>query len=390
MKQFEANEKENILNKEIGHLEKENSILIEKLFNTENQLVELKNLYDKEIRMMSENNNLDSIKLKSTNQILKEKIENLESKIEQYEKELYDAKSDLEKEKLLSESKFKFFESEKSRYKEDLDTTFAKYQNSLEMIKEKSINDTKKLENHYMELSSNAEKKHSEKLRDLKDSYEFEINNLNLKIKELEYQIVNSQDKKPIFKDNLINLKKQKELEKEIADRDNTIDFIKKDYERKIRWIEDQYTKDKENFKKRYSELEKRLTEVESRKGESYLEFEKSRTELNIEIDRLQSKISELEDKNYELQKKCNNYAKEQVKKPNKCVKSNIISNKKSNYMSGGINDEKINFEFEEEDYSPEKYIPIDNKFATKFANIVKKNNKSLNPYTNRDSDSQD
>ena len=78
--------------------------------------------------------------------------------------------------------------------------------------------------------------------------------------------------------------------------------------------LNNNFIKEKENYKKRISDLEKNLRDAEGKKGSLLLELEKEKAKWNIEKDNLSSKYSELNDKYARLEKKNESLVRENEK----------------------------------------------------------------------------
>lgn len=334
MKKKELKDLEQTFVKQNNAIEKEKTILQEKLEALKEKKKEQIEAMEKEIENLKQNStyskkdNEDKItELSSANELLKKRIYVLEN-------ELIEKTGTFEKDLILWEGKHKFIEQQRDNYKKDLTESQKRFENSLENIQKKGNYEKEKLETQQQSTITVLEHKYQTQIKEMNEQHsklyqdllgsnkelETRVKSLNL---QLEFNKEKNQDNNNISKKVEELLDDKEKLKKEIED-------LKKEKDQKVYEEKNLGEKEREILKLKIHEVENRIRDTEARRGALMLEYEKDKAKWSLEKDHLNSKVMELNENVERFEKKVENLLRENEK-----LKADKNNSKRSTSIRG-------------------------------------------------------
>ena len=300
---------------------KDKDNLTDKLNNLQRAYDELKENYnndkiqnEKQINLLTQENNSFKSNLNSNEKSMKSKIVELESL-------LMDKTSQHEKDQILWEGKIKFVEQQRDNLKKEQIDSNKRFEAMLETIQKKSNSEKERLESTTQNSISNLEQKYNKQIKDIQDNHNKLYTELINNNKELEKELKSLRLESEMSKNKNFNpgdlTKKLDEINKEKEKLKQREEAIKNEYDGKYAELMSTTDKDKEVLKKRITDIERSLREAEGKRGALLLELEKEKAKWNIEKDNLTTKYNELSDKLINLERKNENLLRENEKLKN-------------------------------------------------------------------------
>jgi len=243
-----------------------------------------------------------------------------------------------EKEQVLWKGKLQFLELQKEEAKKELADTQRKLELTLQQIQKK-----RNMEAQEAELNSNSkintlEKRYQNQLDEINANHEKEIVEYQEKVKKLEKEIKNLNEKSTL--DNRSTQGTQIYIEKKIMEKEENekrlqIDLENMKAERDLKILEHQKILDKErsSLKSKILEYEVKLRELENKKNMQVFEHEKEKAKWQLDKDHLVNHNNELQEAINALEKK-----KDTLLRENEKLKSETKASKKSLSITGNMN----------------------------------------------------
>ena len=270
--------------KQISQLEKEKTILNEKLLNMESKCAEIEYKFalerDKMIAQMQDKQNYED---ESQNPLFEE-CEKLKNIIEELQLELSDKNAYIEREKILWDNKFNFLTQQKDSAKADLYDAQRKFQFSLEQLHKRELSGKEKQESSMNSLISSIESRYISQIKDLQETNQSISEQFALKVKLMEQEMTGLKEEleiqrrgKGLFSGNIEQRCKQlQEIEAKLLIEIENLNKQKE--EKKNEDIEDSFGFEKDHMKKKLIEMDRRIKEADQQRSQMYLELEKERS----------------------------------------------------------------------------------------------------------------
>ncbi len=335
-------------------VEKDKTILNEKINALESKKKELIENYEKELETMT--NSLKALKDEKIreNEVYSSELESLRKKNFTLEQIINELKGSNEKEKVLWEGRFKFLESQREQLKKEYIENQKKFETIFDNFQKKTSAEKEKLETNHNNTLIMQEKKYNSEIKELKENHQklySDLLNLNKDL-ERELKALNLQqelrgkslDPSAISKRISELLEVQERMKRDLDD-------ARREKEIKITEIQSMCDREKEILKVKINDIENRLREVEGKRGQLMLEYEKDKAKFSLEKDHLDSKNKELQDTLDRLEKKVENLLRENEKlKNDKNIANNNSLNKQrtpsntniKNSVTGYVNNSTI------------------------------------------------
>jgi chromosome segregation ATPase len=291
MKDIEMN-----LNKEISMLEKEKSVLLEKLISLNKHRDELAEALEKE-REISENK-IQEMKNENKREIemsLKEN-ETIRNKLKKLEIDYSELTANYEKDNDLWTTKFRFLEEQRNQARLDLAECQKKFENQLDSFSKRGVQEKDKFESIKNTVIGAIEQKYKNHIKELQENFNAKIEEVNTKRKNVEEKnkILTDQlnEKSQSSNSNMNELEKKLILfkENEIKLKDEISSLIM-DKEKKIKELNDIKEADRNNFNDKLVELENKLRENETKRVTHNLQCTKEKATYEKEKQSMKSKI---------------------------------------------------------------------------------------------------
>jgi chromosome segregation ATPase len=278
--------------KQIGALEKEKAIYVEKYSNLESKYYETEERLKNEIENL--NNLLKEKKEAESSDKMSVHLENerLKTLLQEMEKEMSERGAASERERMLWENKHGFLTQQRDAAKADLAEAHKKFDATLEQIQKKSAIDKEKLESSTNTLIASIETRYTNQIKDAQENYTSQISTLNSKTKSLEKELRSAKEELELERRgrsaNSGSLeKKLLELQDSESRLQSEVEQLKKEKEKKIEEISESFNYEKDQLKNKISDLEKRAKEAEHQRGIMFIDHEKDRAKWNMERDHL-------------------------------------------------------------------------------------------------------
>ena len=290
---------------------KEKEVLTEKLNNVTNQTKELEENLIKEREENIAKINQMKKEFKERNEQISKENEAIQNKLRQNEldyNELYNA---YEKDTSLWKNKYDNLNDEKERAFNDLNAFKEKYNANLNDLQGKVISERERLEKIYRDAVTKREESFNKQLLDAKKLFaeKFEsVNNQNqqltLENKKL-IDTLNQYESQSSLKEKETKLVLSKEASQRLKKEINNLSLTK---DKQIEELMSTILTERRQFTSKVIELENKLREYESKRKSLAVDRvrqkafgDKDKDEYGILIDRLRTKISELEKSNMRL-----------------------------------------------------------------------------------------
>lgn len=316
-------------------IEKEKAVLNEKLISLEEKKKEMQENYEKELSNVSSNLNINQKDILKERQELSNQIDTLKTKLNKVEIEAMEKNTELEKNKILYDGKYKFIEQQKETLKKDLADSQKRFEVMLDSIQKKASSDKDKMENTHRTTVSNMEQKYMTQIKEMQETHQKLYSELLASNKELDRQVKSLNMQFEIKNKNndqksLYNQIEELTEEKNRLQKENEI--IKSEKEKKLQEILSSSDKERETYKVKSQEIDEKMKEIDSKKKTLSLEFEIEKAKWGIEKDNLQAKNSEHLENIERLEKKYETLLRENEK-----LKTDK-SNHKRSQSKGGYN----------------------------------------------------
>lgn len=308
-RQREVREVESSCAKQLAAVEREKSVLAEKLAAFEGRRVEGEAKLRQELAQLQaqlkEKRDIegpDKLTLQSEN-------ERLRAFASELEKDLAEKKNLLERDRLLYENKFVFLTQQKETAKAELNEAQRKFELTLEEIKRRNVADKDKAENTTASLLASVENRYNMQIKELKETQAG-------KNKELEDIKTAADAKIKMLKETLEIERKSRHndsgsLERRVGELTEAeqrlsaeLEILRKDRDRRTSELQAALDQEKEQFRPRLLDLERRAKEAEHQRGQMYLEHEKERAKWALERDHLVAQRNEAQDGVERLEKR--------------------------------------------------------------------------------------
>lgn len=303
--------------KQINNYEKEIALLKERLSSTEQQKKEMQETLEKEILYLTSTTQnqkggyqKEMDDLFKGNDTLKQKITTLTS-------ELQEARTHIEKDKILYENKMRFLETQRDAYKSDLAESQKKYDQMIDSITKKHSDEKEKLEKSCIDKVASIESKYILQIKDSNDKHNNVYTELFNSNKNLEKELKNLKlelDIKTKSFDPTQSTKTIEELGDQLEKVKVELEITKKGNQAKTNEIRATMEKDKDTLKAKINEMECKLKEMEAKRSNTLFEMELDRGKWQNEKEHLLSSINELKDQVETLQGKIETLTKDNVK----------------------------------------------------------------------------
>ena len=322
-----------IFDTKINGLELSNKKLIEK--------------YEKESQDMRDDyeSKLESLDVEI--QELDKENNDLKARLLDSERDITEISSNYERDKALWEDRFDFLENQKQQAKRDLQDAHKKFEMTVEQLRRKDSSDRGKTENAQILLITSIEKKYKDQIKDIAESHQSIVNELNEKCKQLEkdykeiahkYELEN-RGKISDYDNMKHKIKDLVENEKKLR---NEIKSLK--YERDQKLLEHQaiLEREKDIYKQHIEEIERKAKASESKRSELIFMLEKERANWSLDKDKLINQIENLSEQISKTRKK-----KDTLVKENEKLKNNVRSQKSiiTTYTNGVLSSKRNHFE---------------------------------------------
>ena len=351
LKESEANS-----NKQILVLDKEKTILAEKLEALEEKKNEIEFHYQEEIKAYE--SKLACYKDAETTgeSALRSDVESYKKRLSDVEKEYNELKNNFEKEKALWEGKFTFLDQQKDQAKSSLDESTKKFEQTIDQIQHRTIQEKERLETNQQSLLNSLEQRHKSEIKEVNQAHQQIVNEFMQKTKILEKEIKTYQDK--LNQEQKGKIGEQGNLEKKVAElldinikQTKEIDDLKAERDRKLLDNSKGNDKEKETLKGKLSDIEDKFKESEKKRTNMLFEFEKERAKWALERDHLIGQKNEALENIERMEKK-----KEMLLRENEKLKSEKMARRPT---FAGASSQLSNSRF---GMNTNKYLP--SKFA--------------------------
>ena len=316
-------------------VEKDKTILNEKINALESKKKELIDNYEKELETMT--NSLKALKDEKIreNEVYSSELESLRKRNFTLEQIINELKGSNEKEKVLWEGRFKFLETQREQLKKEYIENQKKFETIFDNFQKKTLAEKEKLEANFTNTLSMQEKKYNSEIKELKENHQKLYSDLLTLNKDLERELKalnlqqelrgKSLDPSAISKRISELLEVQERMKRDL-------DEARREKEMKISEIQGMCDREKEILKVKINDIENRLREVEGKRGQLMLEYEKDKAKFSLEKDHLESKNKELQDTLDRLEKKVENLLRDNEKlKNDKNIQNNNSLNRQRN-----------------------------------------------------------
>jgi hypothetical protein len=373
-------------------IEKEKAILNEKLISLEEKKKEMQENYEKELNNVSSNLNINQKDILKERMELTNQIEILKTKLSRIEIEAMEKNTELEKNKILFDGKFKFIEQQKDTLKKDLGESQKRFEVMLDSIQKKAASDKDKMENTHRTTVSNLEQKYMTQIKEIQETHQKLYSELLASNKELDRQVKSLNMQAEIKNKNNDQKSLYSQIEELTEDKNRLMkenEIIKADKDNKLKEMNSIIDKERDNIKIKSNEIDEKMKELDSKKKSLTLEFEIEKAKWGIEKDNLQAKNYEHVENVERLEKKYETLLRENEK-----LKTDK-SNHKRSQSKGGLNlgpsilkdiNTPVNNPSGNNNYFSTKNQDYSNRYDTNnnkgFGNMMFYNN----PYSNRDS----
>ncbi|OMJ73597.1 hypothetical protein SteCoe_27672 [Stentor coeruleus] len=295
--------------KQIGGLEKEKAVLVEKYSHLETKYNDMEDRFKLDIENL--NILLKEKKEAESSDKMSVHLENerLKTLLQEMEKEMSERASANERERMLWENKHNFLIQQRDAAKADLSEAHKKFDATLEQIQKKSLMDKEKLEGTTNTLINSIETRYANQIKDMQDNYNSQIQTLSSKVKSLEKELRGVKEELELERRgrsaNSGNLeKKLTELQENELRLTGELDTIKREKDKKIEEIQESFAYEKDQLKNKIADLEKRTKDAEHQRGIMFIDHEKDRAKWNMERDHLIAQKNEAFENLERLEKK--------------------------------------------------------------------------------------
>ena len=242
---------------------KEKNDLIDKLNSLQKKYDDLTNSYEqekklnqKQISLLTKENDSFKSNLSSTDQNMKTKIARLES-------DLLEKTAQYEKDQILWESKIKFIQQERDNLKKENSESQKRFESMLDTIQKKSNAEKASVEDNMRLNINNLEQKYQKQVKDIQDSHRRIYTELINNNKELEKEIKalrleNETNKNKKTNNTELN-KKMEEINQEKEKYKKMEDSLKIEKDKQIKELNAKNSQEKEALKKKIAEIEKKI-----------------------------------------------------------------------------------------------------------------------------------
>lgn len=322
-------------NGQLSQLEKEKTVLHEKLIANENKKAEV------EKKLHAENQSLSSqvYDLKEQLNECKAKLntdsETLRTQYNALDLQYNDLLATYERDKTLWEGKFAFLEQQKNQAKLDLAEAQKNFELSIQQIQQFKNSDKESKATADNALLATIEARHQRQIEELNENHRVAMQDLESKVRRLEKSLKLANDKKSgdqsklgktYYEKKVIELtENEKKLRKDL-------DKSKEAKDAKLLELQRQYEKDKQAMSEKIEELDQKFKESEARKCSLIFEHEKERAIWQTEKDSLINLRNEQQDTITRLEKRVESLLRENEK-----FKVENKSNRRTMNLNGAV-----------------------------------------------------
>ncbi|KRX05422.1 P-loop containing nucleoside triphosphate hydrolase [Pseudocohnilembus persalinus] len=295
--------------KKISALEKEKAIIQEKLSHTTQKLQDLEQKSEENIQNLTKQLNILKSQQDGEKSVYGQELEALKKQISSLEAEKHELQSGLERDQLLWEGKFQFLQQQKDQAKNDLAEVRKNFELTLQKLKEARSNDQSDHQANVQDMLNQIEKKYQSQIQSMTERNSQEQNELNGKIKKLEKELKTYEDKNLLdsHSKNTSEILTQKKIQ-EMFDNEKKmqqqVEKIKQQKEEQYNELMKKLDKEKDSYKQKISELEEKYREGERKRSTLIFEHEKERAKWNLEKDHLLCQRNDLQEQLNRIEKK--------------------------------------------------------------------------------------
>lgn len=224
---------------------------------------------------------------------------------------------------------------------------------TVEQLRRKDSSDRGKTESAQMLLISSIEKKYKDQIKDIAESHQSIVNELNEKCKQLEKEYKDIAYKYEVeTRDQISEYDSMKHKIKELIDNDKKlraeIKTLKQDRDQRCLEFQTIVEREKELYKQHIEEIEKKAKSSESKRSELIFLLEKERANWSLEKDKLVNEVDVLTEQVAKNKKK-----KDTLLQENERLKNDVSNHKKMlhsntivpNYASSILASKKSKYE---------------------------------------------
>ena len=179
----------------------------------------------------------------------------MRAKISQLEIALQEKTAQYEKDQILWEAKIKFVEQQRDTLKKENSESSKRFESMLDTIQKKSNAEKENIENNAKLTLANMEQKYQKQLKDIQDGHNRLYSELLGHSKELEKELksirIENENTKNKKQNNSELAKKIEEMNLEKEKYRKNEDALKEEQDKKILEINNNYEKEKNNYKKK-------------------------------------------------------------------------------------------------------------------------------------------
>ena len=339
--------------KKLADMDKEKSLLAEKLSATEIELSKMEKKQGNEIESLLTQVASLRESLAQEKKMHSSIVDELNKKNYTLELENTEISSAYEKDKALWEGKFQFLTQQRDQYKEDA----AEAQKHLEVVVQKwqatRSSDKEEIANNQSTLVAQIEQRYNSQIAEINESHRSVVLDLQERLNRLERENKNLAEKAQTEGTGR-TLATIKALESKVNDMTNRevvlneqLLLTKNDRDQKLIEHQQQMDKERDSWKKRLNDAETRYKDAENRRNLMMFDHEKERTRWNIEKDHLSNQKNEHMENIFKLEKKMDVLIRENEKlktevKRNKKINSTIIPGMGPSSMLSNLNSSKV------------------------------------------------